>query len=155
MAAGAQLHFSGDKRLPTPTIPSLSHSLVRWQVAGGCQVCVGNLYSGAENVYCRERTFALWSHLLLVTSRFLIFYHRKFLVDHKSNPLSPAAERGGEAVHYAAGLSLSLQCGAEHLCPAKCKVCAPRTMLKWTIQGGKGQVNHSCAAFYANKKKMY
>lgn len=55
---------------------------------------VGNLHHGAENVYCRERTFALWSHLLLVTSRFLIFYHRKFLVDHKSNPLSPAA--GGE-----------------------------------------------------------
>lgn len=91
---GVQLHICSMKCLQAARIPSLSRSLSGWQVAGGCQVCVGNLHSGAENVYCRERTFALWSHLLLVTSRFLIFYHRKFLVDHKSNPLSPAA--GGE-----------------------------------------------------------
>lgn len=92
---GHSFTFKVTNALQTITVPSLSHSLWRWQGAGGCQVCVGNLYSSAENVYCRERTFALWSHLLLVTSRFLIFYHRKFLVDHKSNPLSPAAG-GGE-----------------------------------------------------------
>lgn len=123
------------------TVPSLSHSLRRWQVAGGCQVCVGNLHSGAENVYCRERTFALWSHLLLVTSRFLIFYHRKFLVDHKSNPLSPAAGGGwwwgGETVRRAAGLSLSLQRGAEHLCPAKCKLLCSSNNVKMNYTGGQ------------------
>lgn len=66
----------------------------RWQVAQRCGVCVGSLLHGhTENVYCRKRTFALWSHLLRVTSSFLIFYHRKFLVVHKGSLLSAAAER--------------------------------------------------------------
>lgn len=94
MGVKAQLHLSGDKTLQAATIPSPSLSLSWWQAAHCCQARVGNPHSDTENVYCGGRTFALWSHLLPVTSRFLIFYHRKFLVDHKSSPLSAAA--GGE-----------------------------------------------------------
>lgn len=151
MAAEGQLHRSGDKALQAATaMPSSVHSLPGWQVPHCCQPSVGNPHGNAENVYCGGRTFALWSHLLAVTSRLLIFYHRKFLVGHKSGPLSAAA--GGAAVRRAAGLSPGPVCTRAPV-PCETQTVCSQTMSQWTVWGAEVTRTIIVLHFMQTKKK--
>lgn len=126
----------------------------RWQVAHRCGVCVGSLLHGhTENVYCRKGTFALWSHLLRVTSSFLIFYHRKFLVVHKSSLLSAAAEREKIIAEFDSKVWGPVFRGG--LAPGPWEVQTGRLFEQCQNNpGNKGQLTSHCSAFNAEKKVL-